>query len=331
MARPIWKDTFALLNNDGDTEQFRIRTGGSTIYSGRAYPIPNNSNVEVRVNDIAANYVKIRVPWFQYHNLITLDTNPTTFDVEGYVNGAWVNAETDEFFYDWSYDPGFNPAVSGIALPINGRMCDGMVFTYSVYQQAAVFHFDLYQANGNFLMSLTPSAVTDATFPFSGTLTFDVSQILYTAVQTARMEVQGVNYYIVPSCHRFALYYLNEVGGWDFLLIEGNYQVRDDVKRWTKDVVFENSTDTDRGRVTYAEEIVRHYTLYTGNMTDDESGRMHHLLNSPDVWLLDMETGRYQPVVLTNTETPYKTFVSEGRTMYVYEINCETANYMERR
>lgn len=333
MARAVWIDTYETLNQVPEAEKFRIRANDRTVYSGKAFPRPGRSDVEVYMNDVAANIVKINKPWFQFHDLVTQDENPVTFYLDAYRNSSWENVSDIAFFYDWSYEMGraFSAPAGSLALPINGRMCNGMVFTFSTYQQPEGYQLGLYSDSGGYLMSLYPSSLQDETYPLSGTLTYNVATILSTAPQTAAVNVLGVEYPIVPACHRFALYYLNEIGGWDFLLIEGNHQITDGVTRWNQERVYNNSGDIERGKVTYAEEIVRRYTLHTGNLSDDEASRMHHLLNSPDVWLLDMEDGRYFPVTLTNTDTPYKTFISEGRTMFVYEITAESSNYMERR
>ena len=333
MAVAIWVDTWDVLNAVPQAQNFRLRANGQTLYSGRAYPRPGQNTVEVYYNDVVADAVRINRPRFALDNKITLDANPVKVYIDGYANGSWSEVTNTDFYYDWTYDTAraSNAPAGPLALPVNGRMCDGMAFTFSVYKQAAVYPLDL-NMGASHLMDLTPTAVSDEVYPYSGTLLYNVANILSYAPQTDRVVVLGVEYTIVPACHRFALYYLNEIGGWDFLLIEGNHRIVDGVTRWNREQVFNNTPGYgDRGKVTYAEEIVRRYTLYTGNLTDDESSRMHHLLNSPDVWLLDLESGDYIPVTLTNTETPYKTFVSEGRTFYVYEINCETANYMERR
>lgn len=332
MAIALWLDDYEILNSVPEPQKFRIRANGQTVYSGKAFPKPGVSQVEVYLSDVAANYVKINKPWFAYHDQITLDVNPVKFYLDGYANGAWGNITDTDIFYDWTYDKdrAFNQAPGPLALPITGRMCDGMTLTFSAYQQPSAYRLDLYMANGTYLMYLTPNSVAGEVYPYSGTLNYHVGKILEVASQTGIVDVLGVRYTIVPACHRFALYYLNEIGGWDFLLIEGNHRIADNVTRWNREPVYNNSLE-ERGKVTYAEEIVRRYTLYTGPLTDDESSRMHHLLNSPDVWLLDMESGHYIPVTLTNTESPYKSFVSEGRTMYVYEITAETSNTMERR
>ena len=66
-------------------------------------------------------------------------------------------------------------------------------------------------------------------------------------------------------------------------------------------------------------------------MSDDEASRMHHLLNSPNVYLLDMETDEMMPVVLTNTTTEYKTYKGNGGKLVNYTIEATLAQERIRR
>lgn len=188
MARPIWQDTANTLNNVPEDELFRFQLNGSTIYSGKAYVTPGKLVVDVYMNDICANYVKINTPPWTFHNQVMDDANPISVVLQGYTGGAWTNVTTQAFRYDWSYDLNYVETPGGIAFPINGRMCDGMQFTYSVYQQAAAYRLDLYNG-ATYLMYLTPSSVSGHAFPFSGTLIYDVDKILFTAPQTTRVVV----------------------------------------------------------------------------------------------------------------------------------------------
>ena len=74
-------------------------------------------------------------------------------------------------------------------------------------------------------------------------------------------------------------------------------------------------------------ELAHKYTLRTGYMDESSSLKMHHLLNSPHVWLHDVIANRYYPVTLTNTVTEYK----KGGRLYRYDIEAQLAQERIRR
>ena len=73
------------------------------------------------------------------------------------------------------------------------------------------------------------------------------------------------------------------------------------------------------------------YELHPGTMTEAQAARMPHLLNSPEVYLEDMQAGRIFPVVLTNTTSEHKTWANQGHKLVEYTIECELAQDRLRR
>ena len=71
--------------------------------------------------------------------------------------------------------------------------------------------------------------------------------------------------------------------------------------------------------------------LHTSWMSDESSLRMHHLMNSIDVYLYDIVTGQMIPVVVDDMECKYKTFKGEGGKMVNYAINVTIAHDRIRR
>ena len=140
----------------------------------------------------------------------------------------------------------------------------------------------------------------------------------------------GTTYRDAGDCHRYALYYMNAYGGWDAFLIRGTVTERDSLTRRTIRSPYDSGT-SGRGTRNYANEIEKSWTLRTGWLTDGQSGRMHHLLNSTDVWMHDLDSDRLYPVVLTSTETEYRTYRTNGNRMTQYEVEVTLAQDRQRR
>ena len=129
----------------------------------------------------------------------------------------------------------------------------------------------------------------------------------------------------------WVFYYVNAYGGWDSLLIEGNTIETDSLKRHTREMEYDNRDIKNRGRQNYVNEITKSYTLHTSWMSDAESLRMHHLLNSTEVYLFNINTGDMIPVTLNNTTTEFKTYKNNGGRMVNYTIDATLAQDRIRR
>ena len=58
---------------------------------------------------------------------------------------------------------------------------------------------------------------------------------------------------------------------------------------------------------------------------------MHHLLNSTEVYLYNINTGEMLPVTLTNTTTEHKTYKTNGGRMVNYTIEATLSQTRLRR
>ena len=199
-----------------------------------------------------------------------------------------------------------------MADPINYKIDPEQPFVYSSIGVARLT-FTINLADGTSETKLVDASLT------GGTTYIDLSAI---GKEVKSIDVRGVTFKAV-GCHRYILYYLNALGGYDSLLIEGNTLEKDSL---TRHIAHKN-----KGKQNHATEIVKDFTFYTGWMTDEESARMHNLLNSTEVYLFDKATWLFTPVILTNTETEYKTYKGNGGQMVNYEITAEVAETRIRK
>jgi hypothetical protein len=92
-----------------------------------------------------------------------------------------------------------------------------------------------------------------------------------------------------------------------------------------------NNTTKQFATKKYLNVINTSYKLYTDWLTDDEASRMHHLLESTEVYLHNLEDDTIIPVNLTNSTCEYKTFTNNARRKFYYEINAELAQQKIRQ
>lgn len=328
MASPIWKDYYVRLGTN-DSCEFRILCQGKVIYQGKAWKRPGQSILDVRINDICADYI----------NTIPHDnTERIVFSVEIPFEGDWENIDEVSFENDWSYEYDYNPATMGVSNPINGKIDRNQWIVFTAYH-ALTIAVRINYKDGRSQEVFVPTDM-DAAFDrnlnaafadairktYTGTAVFNLSA--WDNVESVTIGNKVFN--VVNNCNRYALFYVNAYGGWDSLLIEGNHSVTDNLVRHTREIECDNRV-LCRSTENYVNEISKTMTLHTSWLSDEESSKMHHLLNSTNVFLGDIVTGQMIPVILTNTTTEYKTYKGNGGRLVNYTINVTIAQERRRR
>ena len=343
---PIWKDYFVTLGMRA-VIPFRIRVqdqNGNIIYNGKSHIKPGGTDNTIRINDICADYLTNALPALSQAEFSALSF-PLNFVVETFLE-YWTIAGQVQFMNDWSYDDSYNPATMGMSFPVNGRIDSRQWLVFTAYNASTItatltftdgttsqvsipveiqadFNYDRFPDEGIFNTDFARSARAAG----SGTAVFDLSAW----DNVASVTINGKTWEVVTDCREWVVYYVNAYGGWDSLLIEGNTIETDSLKRHTREMEYDNRDIKNRGRQNYVNEITKSFTLHTSWMSDAESLRMHHLLNSPEVYLFNINTGAMIPVVLDNTTTEYKTYKNNGGRMVNYTIDATLAQDRIRR
>lgn len=345
ISTPIWRDIYVDLGASAVPFRVRVNTsGGDIIYNGTCTPNPETGRAVVRLNDIAADYFVHTLPSLTDAHFSAL-TFPLRFYVEKQVGGIWATLlDFWEVTFDWSYDPAYDVAVDGYAFPIVPVLAASQHVLFTVYNQASATLTVTY-SDGTTAVHTVPIA-TSADFnndfnrdfarglrsAGSGTLAFDLTAYDVPGKAITALDIDGHSWDVLSGCsYRYVLHYLNAYGGWDSLLVQGVSTRVDTLDRSLSEVDYDNRGTQNRGRVNYATDIKRTYTLNTAALTDGQAARMWHLLESTDVYLEDLQDGIIRPVVLTGTECAFRESRNNGHRFPQYTITAEVAQIFERR
>ena len=336
---PIWKDYFVTLGTR-NVIPFRIRVqnqSGDIIYNGKSHIKPGGTDNSIRINDICADYLTNALPALSQAEFSELSF-PLNFVVEAFLQD-WNVAGQVQFMNDWSYDDSYNPATMGMSFPVNGRIDSRQWLVFTAYN-ASTITATLTFTDGTTSQVIIPLEISadfsddfntdfarSARAAGSGTAVFNLSAW----DNVASVTINGKTWEVVTDCREWVVYYVNAYGGWDSLLIEGNTIETDSLKRHTREMEYDNRSIQNRGTQNYLNEITKSYTLHTSWMSDAESLRMHHLLNSPEVYLFNINTGDMFPVTLNNTTTEFKTYKNNGGRLVNYTIDATLAQDRIRR
>lgn len=327
---PIWKTVSATLEDDG--QAYDIYADDQLIYSGVAYYPPGEEEASVRLNDICADYLATRLSSLSASGVVENVTSPT-FRVVSNENECL----SVQFALDWSYDPSHDVSVA--AAPIDGIIDPRQKLLHSAYGVSEV----------SGVLSFADGSTMDTTFPIARTADFDMAfngAFARSATATTAgtiiidpslydglvaVELGAEKYTIQSTCKRYALYYLNSFGGWDSFIIQSSDTKEQSFKRSEYTKIANPIIPSDRGRTNYLNEVTTRWSLSTGLMTDAESLKMHHLIGSTSVYLLDMESGLLHSVVVTDSSVTHKTAKNSGRSFPTYTINVELSQPHIRR
>lgn len=337
MAVAIWKDHFTNLGNYA-SRYFRIRVGSTTIYSGLAQRAGSSGSIYVRINDICADYMAQR-PVAVPLATATWMTFPVSFTVQSSGDGSsWSTVETVAFNDDWSFDPSFNPSASGMAFPVTGRIDPRQCIYQTRYSSGSVTAVARYGSTSrNITLSLHTSPSSDA-FSMSlchagaGYVVFDcASYATYNGKALTSVTIGAATYIVTNTCPRKVLYYKNKFGGYDHLLIEGAATRMHSAQRSTFVADRDNNYRT-RETWDFENEITEEWSMNTGLLTMGESARMPYLLDSPDVFLCDLETpGIVVPALIATDSYNAETFNVKGNRMRNHTFQVRVAQNQYRR
>lgn len=339
MAYPIWKDWFVTLGT-GAWFSYKVLIDGVEVFNGKAYSKTGvASQVQVKVNDIVADYLGRAVPDWSVETPVAI---PSVY-VQVKVANTILDAK--ELYGNWSYENDFVPEVDGLCFPVDGWITEGQHLLYSTLGnwiptmrvtymgERGDFAPWLSANNGDFGNDFFISGwwenVSLDNNGLTGMRVFAVDLSQYSDVY--KVEIGGKTWKIWRGCCRYVLHYMNGYGGWDSLLIRGNGKQTDTLKRYTRKVPYDNGTASNRGTENYVNEIGAKYEFHPGPMTERQASRMWHLLNSVSVYLEDLEKGEIRPIVLTNAVSEYKTWDNQGHRLIEYTIEAELAQDRMRR
>ena len=339
MAVPIWKDYFVTLGTD-DSILYRIILADTSevVYSGKAYRRPGEADITARINDVCADYLQNVLPYLDQAEF-TLLSLPLEFTIQTYENDTWTDVESVQFLNDWSYDYGFDPDTMGLSFPITGMIDARMPIVWTGLNVSDVTA-TIYFTDGTTSQVIIPVEISN---DFNADFNDDFSRSVRSAGSgTAvflpsawddvdKIVVENSTFQVVTECAKYALYYVNAYGGWDCLMCQGNSLEADSLKRYTREVVYDNRDIKNRGIHNYVNEITKSFTLRTGWLLGAQGEMMHHLINSTDVYLYDIAAGQMIPVTIPATSCEYKTFKNQGNNLVNYTLQVQVAQNRVRR
>lgn len=351
MAVPIWRDYRVTLAQDADSAIYRIcrDTTDNVVYYGKAWRRPNETDVVVCINDIAADYISNDIPRlpdaYDDNGIAETPLHPVNLiiQVQDGTTGQYATVDNVTFARDYSY----NYAHSGIiSVPIRhtwSRQAPYVLtvntsqrLTIEIYKGDAIIKVINYDAakvlQNDYNADFSADFARFATLTDNAVVAVDLSRyttatrVVFTNGDTIESVI------LVDTCSDFVLYYLNSYGGWDGYIIDGALAPSFGVERGTFNRDYLNDYPESAGVVNYRNDITRRAQVRTGWLTDGESETMaHNLFASPLVYLYNIKAEVLTPVRLTGADYEVKTYNLNSGNLVNYALDIEVTRTYTRR
>ena len=327
---PIWANNVVRVETLLNSVKYEVRYNSETIYSGKAYVIPNTNYVEIDMSKICASYLNSSL-----EGIIDAPANYNTLNSVKkfalYINGNLEGAYMYYNSYTYAPTPEYLNLLGGETMlilsdPIR-KVFDSR--QYIVYSLMNV----LIKSGGSGIpcYAYFYNSKNERTEVF-GSLSVGIGYVtmMKAPEDAVAFEMYGQKTPIKKTCCKYCLYYQNALGGWDSFLIDGNDKRTDKITSYNYIKAVDNTTKSF-GTKKYMNTISTAYKLHTDWLNDDEASRMHHLLESTEVYLHNLEDDTIIPVNITNNSCEFKTFTNNGKKKFNYEINVELARTKVRQ
>ena len=296
---PIWEDKFQEIISDEDWEDYELQESGVTLYSGRAFAYPNEANIRVDVSKVVAPYL---VSYFKDIDFLN----------DGIILGRYT------FVRDYSYDPSMDYTQNQwLNAPINGRVPAGVKLSASLWGASAGGSLQVTDEGGSLVVNEAIVKGLNVGEWISGSA-------------GKKYTFGSLEYEVVDACQGALLKYVNAYGAVDYFLVEGVAKKSDKITRasYEKDAA---ALSPEFESKDYQATMEAQWTGTTGWLTDAQSARMKHLVESVEVYMIDINSGDEIPVCMTDGSLDYKTFISNGRKMVNYTLKWSESQKKIRR
>lgn len=307
--------------------------GGETIFVGT---VLTGQKLEY-INEITAQYIKVNFPEIYTHTFTSNSTVCFNVYTKNLIESEWILEYQINITYNWSYNYRPTGVISDpIAHILDYRQFMMYSTLYPTDHQIIAHIKDIEPAFLNYTSQanqLTTTFYNLTTISYPGEFNYDYSDDFYIEDiippnRDYTIIINNEQFHVVHSCKNYALYYINAYGGFDTLLIQGKGLKTDTItnSRYTKYNKFALGWhNQDFGTINYKKRIKESWELTTHPLSDIQSSKIKHLIESNCVYLHSFDDNQITPVNISTTNIEYKTYRNQNRKFPIYTFNAESA------
>lgn len=324
---PIYRDTFYLYDNEDldDYINYDIKENNNIIYSGKAYQMPDDDEIEIKLNENCLNQINSETT-----NLL-IGTGKYLRGMPNYIKkfDLFINNEKKysiNFFNDFSYnfdsieDRKDSNGLIKLSQPIQNYIDKRQHFLYSVLNPSPNEDIKIIY---NKIDNKGEENKTEYTIKALTANTVEDGRFVYPSVIYDAIEINGDKYKVKETCANFCLYYKNNLGGYDSLLINGNTQYSESIERNSYKKSYKNTNLKDFNEKQYMNIFSRYLNCYTDYLSDKQSELFKNFYNSNEIYLHNLVTGEIESVILDEDTFTKLTYQNNGNKMFYFNFRLK--------
>ena len=286
----IWEDVIYVVTGTTEITYLLYNENSELIYAGVAVARPNDGSCRINVSRIVQNYLNSNLP------------------NEVYTGSTLVTGQY--------YEPN---AVLGFTLT------DGKGNVMEEYSFINIW--DYYTP---FAVIANPGVSYPLSKPVNNHSVSDMYHFSSVLTKQNKVRTTISNGVVGDYCGYGALYYSNNMAGWDSFLIEGTVVKKDTYDRYTINNKWETGT-LKPGTRTLVNTINESWTLKTHLLSDSEMNTLaENLYGSNNIFFHNFADNKITPVVITDTSVEYKNLRANKKKKFYATINIRSTQPKQR-
>lgn len=316
---PAWKKHYISLSPDNN--YFMVKINDEDVYKSEYF------GNQIEIQDLVSSY--INTPEINFNSFGFSRTQPTIIQVNSgdITEQTWLEHNCSTI-WDYSYQDLETSSylLTGETQPID-------FVDPRQYLVCTVRNFNNQNFNGSvFEMNKNGQVIHNRNFEV-----VDEIESLYhylspidsnatrVGFQESRILSKTYIYDVKCTNAKYCLYYLSPFGSWNWCLFEGKAVETDTVKKETYLANINNAYSTMFETNNFMETVNTGWTLNTGYIKDKYSKNFRYLVQSPKVYLHDLEENQVYAVNIETKSADVKTFKNNGRKFATYSIKVNFA------
>lgn len=139
----VWKDKYITITGQTSVDfKVTVFNTGNTVFTGRAYALPNTSAITINVMEYARDYLYNELESVEDGSYIYYNAAGTVSLYTGSTNNMIWH---DDVCCNWSYDDNYS---NNWNHPINGHYVSGQTLVSTYYVSGRLIHNDVYTYSG---------------------------------------------------------------------------------------------------------------------------------------------------------------------------------------
>ena len=263
-----------------------VTASRTEIYNGKAYAMPGSSSICIRIADIVDDYFKTTLPYVE--GSVTTsgeEWRDTYFTIEP----VGLTAIEVQPIWDYTYNGNISLGTLRNRNLIRPLRNDGKIEVD--YRQLVI---SSQQVTEPVACSFVYGTAYDLGSEQSVDLSIDLRGLAYNS-QLTYNGYGSKTYDVVKSCCRYCLHYVNKIGGWDSVLMNGKNTDTEDYDR--------KIVQSEREEKIYHTNVSKRWNLSRVLMVDGEGLNVSEIVGSANVVLEDLEAVGSERFKKVNIET----------------------------